>query len=303
MTNRERPLDVPPVVTVDWVASRTDEVILADVRWYLDGRSGRDAYLAEHLPCAIWVDVDTDLSDPPTVTGGQHPLPTPEEFAKRLGDLGIGDDTLVVAYDDQGGGFAARLVWLLRRTGQRAALLDGGLHGWPGRRESGPVTRPPVARSIRPWPAELLRDAHQVQAAAASPRAVVLDARAPGRYAGTEALPGETRTGHIPGALSAPWAANVNDQGSFYSADELRSRFGELGVTHADEVIVYCGSGITACHDLLAMERAGLAPGALYPGSWSAWSGDQTLPMARGNNALEHGSPSGHPPSTHKEPQ
>ena len=95
----------------------------------------------------------------------------------------------------------------------------------------------------------------------------------------------------------------MNEQGSFYSADELRSRFGQLGVTNTDEVIVYCGSGVTACHDLLAMERAGLPPGALYPGSWSAWSDDQTLPVARGDNALEDDSPSGHPPSTDKDPE
>ncbi|WP_261565384.1 sulfurtransferase [Frankia gtarii] len=280
-------LEVAPVVAPEWVAQRLDGVVVADVRWYLDGRPGHDAYLREHVAGAVWVDLDVDLSDPPSVAGGRHPLPSPETFAKRLGALGIADDDIVVGYDDQGGGFAARLVWLLRSIGQPAALLDGGLDGWPGAREAGPVTRTPVARRPRPWPAGLLRSADEVQAAAAGGGAVVLDARAAGRYSGADVLPGESRLGHVPGARSAPWADNLRRDGSFRPAAELRERFAALGAADADEVIVYCGSGVTACHDLLALERAGLPGGALFPGSWSAWSADQTRPVATGEEPHE----------------
>ncbi|WP_163553693.1 sulfurtransferase [Candidatus Frankia alpina] len=275
-------VEVEPVVTPEWVAQRLDSVVVADVRWYLDGRSGHLAYLDEHVAGAVWVDVDVDLSDPPSEAGGRHPLPSPETFAEWLGALGIADDALVVAYDDQGRGFAARLVWLLRSIGAPAALLYGGLDSWPGPRESGPVIRTPVVRRPRPWPAHLLRDADEVQAAAAGGAAVVLDARAAGRYSGADALPGESRLGHVQGAHSAPWAGNLRSDGSFRSADELRERFAALGAVEADEVIVYCGSGVTACHDLLALERAGLPVGALYPGSWSAWSADETRPITTG---------------------
>jgi len=279
---------LPPVVGADWVAAHRDALVLADVRWYLDGRSGHDAYLAGHLPGAVWVDIDTDLSAPPSTLGGRHPLPAPEEFARRLGRLGIADTDTVVAYDDQGGGFAARLVWLLRRLGRPAALLDGGLDGWTGPSATGAVTRPPVVCESRAWPPDLLRTADDAQSAAASPLSVVLDARAAGRYAGTDALPGETRPGHLPGALSAPWTANLRADGRFRSPGELRAKFAGLGVADADEVIVYCGSGVTACHDLLALEYAGLPGAGLFGGSWSAWSADGSRPVATGGPAAEH---------------
>ena len=276
---------LPPVVAAEevarWLAGGRDDVVVADVRWYLDGRSGRDAYRAGHVPGAVWVDVDAVLAAPPSAPAGRHPLPSPDAFASALGALGIGDDDLVVAYDDQGGGMAARLVWMLRRTGQGAALLDGGLGAWPGPLATGDEVRPPVRRRVRPWPAALVRDADQV-AAAAAPGAVVLDARVPGRYAGTEGLPSERRWGHVPGARSAPWPANLGDDGRFRSPDELRAHYAALGADGTADVVVYCGSGVTACHDLLALERAGLPPASLYPGSWSAWSEDDARPVATG---------------------
>ncbi|HZO36611.1 MAG TPA: sulfurtransferase [Solirubrobacteraceae bacterium] len=274
--------ELGPVVGAGWLASRLGEVVVADVRWYLDGSSGHDAYLREHLPGAVWVDVDNDVSAAPSVTGGRHPLPDPASFADRLGRIGIGDDDVVVAYDDQGGGFAARLVWLLRRIGQPAALLDGGLDGWPGAREAGAVVRPPVTRVARPWPPDLLRTANEAQAAALAPGGVVLDARAHGRYTGEVALPGEVRTGHVPGAVSAPWAENLGADGLFLSPAELRERYGALGVAEGRDAIVYCGSGVTACHDLIALEHAGLPPAGLYAGSWSAWSADPERPIVAG---------------------
>ncbi|SEG87526.1 thiosulfate/3-mercaptopyruvate sulfurtransferase [Actinacidiphila yanglinensis] len=280
--------DVPPVVPAAWVRERHGSaehaaLVLADVRWYLDGRSGQDAYLAGHLPGAVWVDVDTDLSAPPAPDGGRHPLPAPEEFAARLGRLGIADDDIVVAYDDQGGGFAARLVWLLRRTGRAAALLDGGLAAWPGPLQAGPVRRTPVVRRATPWPARLLRGADDAARAGLSPRAVLLDSRAAGRYSGADAHAGETRSGHVPGARSAPWQDNLGPDGTFRSAEELRARFAQLGVADAEEPVFYCGSGVTACHNLLAVERAGLPDAALFPGSWSAWSADPDRPVVAGS--------------------
>jgi thiosulfate/3-mercaptopyruvate sulfurtransferase len=278
---------LPPVVPASWAAQPLDNLVFADVRWYLDGRSGHDAYLAAHLPGAVWVDVDTVLSDPPSPAGGRHPLPSPPDFARRLGRLGIGDDDVVVAYDDAGGCFAARLVWLLRRTGQRAALIDGGLAAWPGPLASGEVARPPVSRRVNPWPADLLRTADQVQASASSPGTVLLDARARDRYTGATALPGESRAGHIPGARSAPWTGNLRADGRFLTPGELRVRFADYGAEDAEDVIIYCGSGVTACHDLLALERAGLPVASLFVGSWSAWSADQARPVTAGHRPTD----------------
>lgn len=269
---------LPPVVDAEWVREHRDSVVLADVRWFLDGRSGYDAYLAGHLPGAVWVDVDTVLSAPPNETGGRHPLPDPAAFADALGALGIGDRTTVVAYDADGGPYAARLVWLLRRTGRAAALLDGGPAGWPGATETGGVTLPEARLTPVEWPKEALRSADEVAAG----DAVVLDARAADRYSGETVLPSDIRSGHVPGARSAPWSANITGEGTFATPEQLRERYEALGVREGAEVIVYCGSGVTACHDLLALERAGITGAALYPGSWSAWSADLSRPLATG---------------------
>ncbi|MEU6430740.1 sulfurtransferase [Microbispora sp. NPDC046973] len=280
------PVSLPPLVDAAWVRSHP-EAVPADVRWYLDGRSGRDAYLRGHLPGAVWVDVDTVLSAPPTRTGGRHPIPSAEDFARALGGLGIGEDDVVVAYDDNGGAYAARLVWLLRRLGFPAALLDGGLTAWTPL-ENGEVIRPPVTRRAVPWPEGMFLSAGQVERMASLGSGVVLDARAPGRYAGADVLPGEPRAGHIPGAVSAPWAGNLTADGVFLPPERLRLRYRELGVDGDTEVAVYCGSGVTACHDLLALELIGAGAAALYPGSWSAWSADPRRPVVRGDRPWPH---------------
>lgn len=284
MTVSPAPPPEPPAPVVDagWVREHRERIVLADVRWYLDGRSGREAHLTGHLPGAVWVDVDTVLSAPPSESGGRHPLPDEREFARALGTLGIGDDTTVVAYDDSGGAYAARLVWLLRRTGGRAALLDGGLQAWDGGLETGPVVPVPVTRTPVSWPKELLRTADEVEASLAAGTAVVLDARAPDRYSGATVLPSDVRSGHVPGARSAPWAANLTDEGRFAPAARLAAHYAALGVTPGTDVVVYCGSGVTACHDLLALELAGVPTAALYPGSWSAWSADPSRAVATG---------------------
>src|SRR3954462_2062977 len=171
---------IPPVVDPAWLAARRDQVVLADVRWYLDGRSGRAAYDAGHLPGAVFVDLDRWLSRPGSPAEGRHPLPDPGVFAAGMSRLGIADDATVVAYDDQGGVIAARLVWLLRTTGHQAALLDGGLSAYAGPLSTESVDPEPAAFSPAPWPADRLAGVED----AVDPAAIVLDARAPDRYRG-----------------------------------------------------------------------------------------------------------------------
>ncbi len=265
-----------PIVEASEVAA-LQGVVACDVRWYLDGRSGRDAYDAGHLPGAVFVDLDEHLTSIPGPTVGRHPLPTPEAFARSMGDLGIGPDDPVVAYDDAGGMAAGRLVWMLRVLGRPAALLDGGVGAWDGPLETSPTVRSPVVMPVEPWPVGAVATIDEVAAAAASGGAegIVLDARGPERYRG-ESEPVDPRAGHVPGARSAPFAANLEVEGPrtgrFRSPDDLVARYEEIGVVDAADVVAYCGSGVSACHDLLAMEHAGLGRGRLFVGSWSQWS-------------------------------
>lgn len=271
---------LPPFVDAEWVARHADEVVLVDVRWYLDGRSGREAFEAGHLPGAVFADLDADLSAPPTAAAGRHPLPAPERFAEAMSRLGITDGERVVAYDDAGGAIAARLVWMLRRLGEDAAVLDGGVGAWDGPLESGPGEREAGRFTPRPWPAAALADADEVAQLAAGD-GLVIDARAPERFRG-ETEPVDPRAGHVPGAVNLPFSGNLVD-GRLASADTLRRRF---AAAEGRETAVYCGSGVTACHDLLAMEQVGIE-GRLFPGSWSAWSADASRPAATGEGAAE----------------
>ncbi len=241
--------------------------VLADVRHYLDGRSGRAAYEGGHLPGAVFVDMDAMLASPPSPQEGRHPLPDPQTFAAGLSELGIGDDDTVVAYDDAGGVMAARLVWMLRALGHDAALLDGGLLASDGPLETVASPRPPARFTPRPWPAERLATIDD----AADPANVVIDARQRERFRGDEE-PLDPRAGHIPGARSVPARENVDASGRFVGVEQLRATLAEAGVVEGAPVVSYCGSGVTACHNLLAIEHAGLGEGRLYPGSWSQWS-------------------------------
>jgi thiosulfate/3-mercaptopyruvate sulfurtransferase len=264
---------LPPFVEPGWLASRLDGVVVCDVRWYSDGRSAAATYAAGHLPGAVYVDLDRDLSAPPG-RAGRHPLPSPESFAAAMSRLGIGDGDTVVAYDDDCGAIAARLAWMLRVTGHDAAVLDGGLAAWPGPLSTEPVTRPPASFGPVPWPAERLAD---IDAAAAAP-GVLIDARSPERFAGApDDL--DPRAGHIPGARSLPTREHAGDDGRLRDADALRERFAAVGIEPGVDVISSCGSGVTACHNLLVMEHAGLGPGRLFPGSWSQWSRDPSRPV------------------------
>jgi thiosulfate/3-mercaptopyruvate sulfurtransferase len=270
-----------PLVDADWLREHLDEVRVVDVRWYLDGRSGHDAYVAGHIPGAVWADIDNDLAAPAAPVAGRHPLPEPERFAAALGRLGIGSDDTVVAYDDASGSIAARLWWMLDSIGVRAYVLDGGLETWVGAldRECS-VTPEPAQFAARAWPSDRYVDADEVEALRGE--TPVLDARSFGRFTGDEpsvdAVPG-----HIPGARSAPWGENLDpESGRFLPADQLRRRFAALGVEPGTRAIASCGSGVTACHDLLALRVAGLGESALYTGSWSGWSSGADRPVSLG---------------------
>ena len=193
---------------------------------------------------------------------------------------GIGTDATVVAYDDAGGMSAGRLVWMLRVLGQPAALVDGGLSAWADAELTVvPSTPDRAERDAVPWPTAALAGAGDVAGRQGS--TVLVDARAPERYRG-EVEPVDTRAGHIPGAVNVPFAGNLGDATRFAPAGELRDRFAAAGIDEGTDVIVYCGSGVSACHDVLAMERAGLPRPRLYVGSWSQWSADPARPVATG---------------------
>lgn len=269
---------IEPVVEIDWVLEHRDQVRLADVRWYLDGRSGQDAFIQGHVPGAVFVDLDRWLADEPSPTRGRHPLPSPERFAEGMARCGFGDGDTVVAYDDQGGVIAARLVWLLRATQHDAAVLNGGIQVYRGPLATGAETPASAQFTARAWPEGRLADLDE----AASRAHVVVDARDRARYRG-DLEPVDARAGHIPGARSVPCRENLTDDGRFRSVDEIRRRFHEAGVESDSDVISYCGSGVTACHNLLALEYAGLGEGRLYPGSWSEYSGAPGRPLAVGD--------------------
>jgi thiosulfate/3-mercaptopyruvate sulfurtransferase len=260
---------------------------VVDVRWYLDpARKGHDAYRSGHLPGAVFLDVEVDLSGPGGGRGrpvGRHPWPSEELVGRALGAAGIRPQDTVVAYDDQAGAVAARAWYVLRAHGhERVAVLDGGLAKWvaEGRPLDSAVPSPrPVAHGARLQPGFVLAKAEM---RALPPGSLVLDARAPERYRG-EVEPIDPRPGHIPGARNAPYAGNLTagPLPVFRSPAELRALYEGLGAGER-EPVVYCGSGITACHDLLALHLAGLR-GRLYAGSFSEWSADPELKVATGD--------------------
>lgn len=271
---------IPPVVDAAFLADHPHAVV-ADVRWYLDGRDGRAAYEAGHLPGAVWVDLDRQLAahDLPA-TEGRHPFPTPDRFAAAMGALGIGNGSVVVAYDDTGGLTAGRLVVMLRMVGVDAAVLDGGLANWGGGVQQGWVEPAASTFTAVAWPADRLASADEAAARAAS-GAAVLDARAHERFTGavTQIDP---RPGHVPGARNAPWSAVLDGSGRIRPVGELRAHYEQLGVTADEPAIAYCGSGVSACMNIVALEHAGLPPARLYVASWSGWSADPERPAELG---------------------
>jgi len=255
---------------------------VVDVRTSLvDREAGRRAYRAGHLPGAVFLDLDTDLSSPPGRHGGRHPLPDPGRAAAAFGAAGIGPGTRVVAYDDAAGMIAGRLWWLLRWLGHEAVqVLDGGIDAWLA--AGGPLTTdlPRIAAAaFEPRPRDgVVVDRGWLLEHAGDPGVGVVDARAPERYRG-EVEPIDPRGGHIPGAINRPFADNL-DGGRFRPLAELTDRYRDL--RGAGTVVVYCGSGVSAAHDLMALEACGIAGARLYAGSWSDWVSYDDAPVALG---------------------
>ncbi|MFC8594089.1 sulfurtransferase [Streptomyces atroolivaceus] len=251
--------------------------VLLDVRWQLGGPNGRADYEAGHLPGAVFIDLDSELAAP-AGSGGRHPLPDPEAFGAVMRRAGVGRATPVVVYDGGQGWAAARAWWLLRWTGHRdVRVLDGGLAAWTGELTTG--IPEPAEGDFRPEPGAIgLLDADAAAELARS--GLLLDARAPERYRG-DVEPIDRVGGHIPGAVSAPTTQNVGEDGRFLPAGALASRFSALGADGDTGIGVYCGSGVSGAHEVLALELAGHRA-ALYAGSWSEWSSDESRPVATG---------------------
>ncbi|WP_405856074.1 sulfurtransferase [Streptomyces sp. NBC_01515] len=257
--------------------------VLLDVRWALGDPHGRDHYADGHIPGAVYVDLDTELAAPASPEGGRHPLPGLTELQESARRWGIGTGRPVVVYDDLGNTAAARAWWLLRYAGvTEVTLLDGALGAWRAAGlplESGiPADPTPGDVVLRPG-ALPTTDADGAAELAVS--GLLLDARAGERYRG-EVEPVDPRAGHIPGAVSAPTGENLAADGTFLAPELLRKRFEERGAGDAARIGVYCGSGVTAAHQIAALEIAGFEA-TLFPGSWSAWSADPARPAATGD--------------------
>ncbi len=258
-----------------------------DCRFVLaDPVEGERRYQAGHIPGAYYLHLDHDLAGPVTPHSGRHPLPDQDVFANKLRNMGVYNSSQVIAYDDAGGAIAARLWWLLRWLGHpQVAVLDGGITKWL--KEGRPVTQelPAVALpgDFEPHPVDKLWVPADFLARQAEQRAGrLLDARAASRFRGDEE-PIDPVAGHIPGAVNVPYASNVLGDGRFKSPTDLRRRFeAALAGVSPSETVSMCGSGVTACHNLLAMEVAGLKGARLYPGSWSEWIRDPDRPVERG---------------------
>ena len=281
-------MDTTLISTAELAARLADPAIaIVDVRHDLGQPDswGEGEYRRAHLPSARFAHLDRDLSAPKSGTNGRHPLPSPETCAAVFGRLGIDGSRQVVAYDQGPGSYAARLWWMLRWLGHDAvAVLDGGYAAWT--REGRPVTADVPAIRATPFvarPRESKVDAATVAASLASRSPLLIDARGRERFRG-DVEPIDKVAGHIPGSINRPYTENLTADGTFKPAGELRADFAALIEGRDPTAIVHtCGSGVTACHNLLAMEHAGLRGARLYPGSWSEWSADPARPIARGD--------------------
>ena len=273
-----------PIVSAEWLRSHLNapDVRVLDCTYFMPGspQTGRQAYDAHHIPGARFFDID-DVADSDTTL--PHMMPAPEKFSSRVRKLGLGDGHRVICYDQNGFLASARVWWMFRTMGHGdVAVLDGGFNAW--RAAGGPIEDlPPHFHADRHFTArprrDLLRDLEQVKSALDAKSAQVVDARSAARFRG-EVEPLDPVAGHIPGAVSAPTADNVAADGRFKPAEDLRTRFAGLGADRMP-VTVYCGSGITAAHELAALAIAGYEA-ALFPGSWSEWSNDPARPVATG---------------------
>lgn len=264
----------PVFVSAEWLYEHLDDpqVAIADCRFSLaDPELGRQQYSLHHIPKAYYLDLNKDLSSPVEQHGGRHPLPNPAHLADKLSAMGVNSQTLVVAYDDSHFAFAARLWWLLRYLGhERVAVLNGGFTGWL--RGGYPITdtipTPQMATFVPQLQTSRLVDITAVKTRKELPNVALVDSRESERYRG-EREPIDRIAGHIPGAVNYPWQEVSDAQGYLHSDAELHCRWEKLA--HSEEIIVYCGSGVTACVNLLSLEMAGIHTGKLYAGSWSDW--------------------------------
>jgi thiosulfate/3-mercaptopyruvate sulfurtransferase len=267
------------------------EIAIVDCRFDLmNPDAGRSAYLEGHIPGARYADLNRDLSAPISATSGRHPLPSPDQFLAALAHLGVGRATQVVAYDDSAGAFAARLWWMLRWVGHpAAAVLDGGIKAWVsegGRLQSGqekPLPAAEVSRHLSGQAdAAAVIGTAELEQRLSDPEFLLIDARAGERFAGT-VEPIDAVAGHIKGAVNHPFSANLGADGRFLPAPVLRQVWEKrLAGRSPTQVAAMCGSGVTACHNLLSLEVAGLRGAKLYAGSWSEWIRDPHRPIARG---------------------
>jgi thiosulfate/3-mercaptopyruvate sulfurtransferase len=263
------------VVSPQWLGERLNDpqVVVVDCRFQLANPEwGHQQYLASHVPGAYYLDLEKDLSAPIEKHGGRHPLPDPDLLARKLANIGIASgETLVVAYDDSRFAFAARLWWLLRYLGHdRVALLDGGWQGWiAGGYPVSDAIPAPKSGNFTPNPQpDWIVDIETLRARKDSPLVVLLDSRDGDRYRG-EREPIDPIAGHIPGAVNSPWQLVSNEQGSLQPLAVQQQLWADY--QQADEIIVYCGSGVTACVNLFSMELVGIRKAKLYPGGWSDW--------------------------------
>lgn len=273
------------IVSKQWLLARLYEAdqAIVDCRFQLGKPdAGREAYEAEHIPGAVYLDLEKDLSAPLEAHGGRHPLPDVDELASTLSKAGIGNHTRVIAYDDQGGAMAGRLWWLLRYLGhEEVYVLDEGFSAWKSGNypisSERPVTIP--ASFVPQVQPDMAVDVEHVKESVGKQDVVLIDSREPRRYAGEEE-PIDAKAGHIPGAINRFWKNVLNDDGSWKSAESLKASFADL--EPGKETIVYCGSGVTATPNVLALYEAGFSKVRLYAGSWSDWISYSENPVAVG---------------------
>ncbi|TBL72663.1 sulfurtransferase [Paenibacillus thalictri] len=273
------------IVDREWLFEHGNDehVVIADCRFVMGKPSaGQESYTADHIPGAVYFDLDRHLSDPVGEHGGRHPLPDMQAFAEQLGAAGIDNHSTVIVYDDQGGAMASRLWWMLTYLGhQKVFLLDGGYTKW---KEAGyPVTdeaTTPHSTVYKAQPqTQLLASMEEVKQRIGQVGTVLVDSRENRRYLGLEE-PLDKAAGHIPGAKSYFWKDALNEQGDWKSSEALQERFKDL--SRDEEIIVYCGSGVTACPNVLALKEAGFNNVRLYAGSWSDWISYSDNPIATG---------------------
>ncbi|MFT0804059.1 sulfurtransferase [Bacillus swezeyi] len=271
----------------EWVYKRLKEkpeqTVIADIRFQLTKpEEGRKAYMKGHLPGAVYVDLKEDLSGELEKHGGRHPLPSPEKLAKKLGAIGIDRHTAVVVYDDSGGMFAARFWWQLRYLGHDSVyVMDGGFSNWVKAGYDVTTEIPhPVQRDFELTLKDVeLLNAKQVQGRLNREDTILIDAREPARYTG-EAEPLDQQAGHIPGAKNYFWKDNLTEEGKWKSKEQLKQHYASLD--RSSEIVVYCGSGVSACPNVLGLKEAGFQNVKLYAGSWSDWISYPEYPIATG---------------------